>query len=318
MELERLKEILRDERSGLFILAGMDGDAQSRAVLTVHAWAGALSAENRHFIETGAASVDAAMAVRFRQHSSEDLNSPDSLESFAGLFAHDEIVADPTGAFGRMSSLVLLARRIRVEHGGDVRSILWRSNASALVVVAPAVADRTGLETAIRALIDRPECACLRSSIRSVGVESAAPSGRFTPVDGLSRPARPAPSRLAGLLARVSGMAALVGLGAMSAAQAATPPADLDDIVLTPGITALVDLTTLGENAHGGRNRFQAIGGLRLYFGGSGTLVASAAGDIGIGAPQGDDLAGVPVGNGDLADKLIPAVPMPVRIAYGF
>lgn len=312
MKIDQLKQRLEDERCGLFILAGYDATQGRGGVLTVHAYRDALSPENRAHIESTVSEVDPGAAVRFRAHSSGDLHLPGSLEAFAQLFDHEHIVSDPTGAFGRVTELLRLARQIRSDLPA-VQSILWQPHASALVVVAQdaGTGDSATREAAVRSLIDTTAGDDLRKTIRSVSVEPTMPAGRYTPVDALSRPAPKPRSRLAGVLARASGIAALIGLGTMTAAHAATPRADMDDDALMPGLIALVDLTTLGENAYGGRNQFQAVGGLRLYFGASGLLKASAfrpGGEL-------DMIFTVPDGIGE--DATPETVPMPVRVAYG-
>lgn len=345
MKLDELRKRLEDDRCGLFILAGLDRSEGRGDVVTVHAARDSLSPENRSFIEGSVAGLDPEAQVRFRFHASDDLHAPDSLEAFAALFDHDHIAHDPTGAFGRVSRLLRLSGVIRADLGVAVRSILWQPHASALVVVTRDADSPAPLEASIRSLIDRTADADLRKTIRSVRVSAAAPAGCYAPVDALSRATPRGRSRLMGLLARVSGMAALVGLGTMTAAHAAVPPADMDEHALMPGIVALVDLTTLGENVYGGRNQFQAVGGLRLYFGPSGVLKVSAfrPGGATVGAPEGDgvepaenvELAmagpadGAPEASMSLPGAIVPDVPislpwkagpavqMPVRIAYG-
>jgi len=315
MKMDQMKHRLEDERCGLFILAGYDEPKGRGGILTVHAFRDALSPENRAHIEARARELDPGIEVRFRAHSSSDLHSPGSLEAFAELFDHEHIVSDPTGAFGRVTELLRLARQIRSDLA-PVRSILWQPHASALVVVAQDTGpgQSEAQEAAIRSLIDATAGDDLRKTIRSVAVEPAMPAGRYTPVDALSRPAPKGRSRLAGLLARASGIAALIGLGTMTAAHAAATPAEMEEEALMPGIIALVDLTTLGENAYGGRNHFQAVGGLRLYFGASGVLKASAF------RPGGESemIFTVPEGIGDgPGEEISPdKVPMPVRVAY--
>jgi len=312
MKMDELKQRLEDERCGLFILAGYDEPEGRSGILTVHAFRDALSPHNRAHIESSVSELDPGIAIRFRAHTSGDLHSPGSLEAFAGLFDHEHIVSDPTGAFGRVNELLRLARQIRSDLA-PVRSILWQPHASALVVVAndAGPGESEAREATVRSLIDTTASDDLRKTIRSVSVEATMPAGRYTPVDALSRPAPKTRSRAAGLLARASGIAALIGLGTMTAAHAATPPADMEDDRLMPGLIALVDLTTLGENAYGGRNQFQAVGGLRLYFGASGLLRASAfrpGGEIAM-------IFTVPDGIGE--DAAPGTVPMPTRVEYG-
>jgi hypothetical protein len=261
-------------------------------VLTVHAAQGTISRDHEDFIRTSLAALDPDLEVRIRHHSPRDLYAPDNLESFAKLFEHDHIVADPTGAFTRVSNLSKLARLIRARLAGSIEQILWKAEASALVVVTSSVAggdtelpeglDR--LRDQVKSLVDNHVCPDLKRAIRSVQLFDEAPPGRHTPVDSASCPkptdgARAVPARRrlhSGILARISGIAALIGLGALSAANASTAASPEDARSLMPGITGLVGLTTLGENSYGVRNRYQAVGGLRLYFGDTGLLMLSA------------------------------------------
>jgi len=288
MEQVAIKEILENERCGLFILAGLDHAASDTCgTLTIHAASGALRGDNIDFIKSRLLELSPDVEVRIRIYSSADLHTPDSLEDFARLFAHDTILADPTGAFSRVSSLLDLSRVIRSELGERVKAILWQPHASTLVVVEkqPATSDTLGefaklplLEDAVISMVDRIGCPDLKKTIRSVS-SSTKPSNRYTPVDSASRPVRPVhPPRTAmnRIMAWASGVAAFIGLGTLTAAQASLPPVNMDDEALMPGIIALVDLTTLGETSYGVRNPYQAIGGLRLYFGASGLLQASA------------------------------------------
>lgn len=286
---------LSDERCGLYFLAGLDTDMgpDGRNVLTVHAAQGNIGPEHEEFIWSTLAALQIGLEVRIRHHSPRDLYAPESLESFSNLFAHDRIVSDPTGAFTRVSKLPKLAGLIRSKLDGSVAQILWKAEASALVVVAspgndgavdtPERLDR--LRQQLNSLIADHSCADMKRAVRSVQLCIAAPSGRHTPVDVRSCPPRSEHSEsthvrtrsLSGLLARISGIAALIGLGAISAVNAKTIAKTDDALSLMPGIAGLVGLTTLGENSYGLRNRYQAVGGLRLYFGDTGLLMLASA-----------------------------------------
>lgn len=293
MEIDRLAEILNDERCGLFFLAGLDGrDMPDGATLTIHASEGALTPAQRSFIEATAAAFDARLGVEFRYHSSADLHSPDTLESFARLFQHHLIVADPTGAFSRVPKLLQLAGTIRAQMGKAAGQILWEAYGSRLVVVpnarqaiAPDVVERR-----VRAIIDGLEFADLKKALRSITVGSAVPGRRYTPIDAASRVVRRKSPGLTSLLARASGIVAMFGFGTLANAHAGLPADDVSEPPMMPGITTLTDLTTLGENSYGIRNRYQAIGGLRLYFGETGTVKVSvfnvAAADLSCGKIQ--------------------------------
>ena len=266
-------EFLGDERCGLYFLAGLDKPEHRTPVLTIHAARGTLRNEHRDFIRSAAAFAR-GVDLRIIEHSDKDLGAPESLEDFADMFDHDRILMDPTGAFSRMANLVETARRLRERAGDAVRQILWQAEGATLVVVADRKIDE--VRSIVEAEIDRTD-----GVIRAARVSPTSPAGRFTPIDRLSVVPKPAPVAPAkpGLFARIAGAAALIGLGAISAANAApspepSPPAD--SILFTPGMTALSGLTTLGENAYGRRNHYQAVGGLRLYFGEAGKLMAAA------------------------------------------
>ncbi len=271
-------DILEDERCGLYFLAGLDEAADAPALLTVHAARGTLTQSNRDFIRAAVTNGE-NVELRILEHSDRELRTPESLEDFAVLFDHDSILKDPTGAFSRMGSLVDTARRLRNQAGDAVRHILWQAEGATLVVVTDRSID------AVRATVET-EIGRANSVIRAAHVLPNAPAGRFTPVDRRSIAARPTPvvPARSGLFARMAGAAALIGLGAISAANAAptpnapSPDSGLpgDSVSFTPGMTALSGLTTLGENAYGRRNHYQAVGGLRLYFGEAGKLMAAA------------------------------------------
>lgn len=278
MELFGLTESLDDKRCGLFFLAGLDGEGTAGgATLTIHSAEGTLTQEQRNFITETMGVLEARPRVRFCHHSLGDLYAPDTLEGFAGLFGHDRIVADPTGAFARVSKLLRLAGLIRAELGRSVGPILWQPHASKLVVVAKSQEDaaRTRLDEAVRALVDQLGCDDLKRTIRAVAVGTTVPEHRYIPVDAASHRSLQRTPGFARLLARVSGIAALIGTGTLSAAQARVPVPHVDEQSLMPGISALADLTTLGENSYGVRNHYQAIGGLRLYFGETGMVKQS-------------------------------------------
>ncbi|WP_136659148.1 hypothetical protein [Nitratireductor sp. XY-223] len=300
MDFCHLSETLGDERCGLYFLAGMDLNpaAAGTGVVTIHAAEGALNNGHQDFIESVFAAQFRDYDVRFRFHSSEELHCPDSLESFARSFRHDHIVSDPTGAFTRVAKLLELVRDIRAELGSSVDRILWRSETSALVVLATgfqvgetgtAEDDRLNfLHDQVSSLIRDRAAADLKKAIRSVHVNTEMPAGRYTHVDEGHRAAQDKSTGLTGMFARISGIAALIGLGTISAASASVPALVEDDGSLTPGVAALVGLTTLGENSYGLRNHYQAVGGLRLYFGKTDGSIETG---LLPGAPGSDEIA---------------------------
>ncbi|WP_419914001.1 hypothetical protein [Hoeflea sp.] len=312
-----MSEALGDERCGLYFLAGIDmsSAATETGVVTIHAAEGALNGGHQDFIESVFAADFRDYQVRFRFHSSKELHCPDSLESFAKSFRHDHIVSDPTGAFTRAAKLLELVREIRAELGSSADRILWRSETSALVVLVTrsetgtAEDDRLDiLNDQVSSLIRDRATADLKKAIRSVYVNTEIPAGRYTPVDGGHPAPQDQPSGLTGLLARISGIAALIGIGTISAASASVPALVEDDRSLTSGVAALVGLTTLGENSYGLRNHYRAVGGLRLYFGKTDGLIESG---LLPGAPGFDETASAdtadPVGATPAGEPKLPA-----------
>ncbi|MCB1475960.1 MAG: hypothetical protein H6883_11685 [Rhodobiaceae bacterium] len=310
---------LADERCGLYFLAGLDQAASAGQpdVLTIHTAAGTLGDDHLLFIKDAVADIDAALVVDVRFHSPKDLYAPESLESFARLFKHDHVVADPTGAFTRAPELLALAASLRTELGDTVERVLWRAQDASLVLVLATHAVATDfagalhvpekLRSQIAVLVDELAGAGLRHAIAKVQAVAAAPAGRYVCIDQKSvLPRRSVqPVKAAGIMARLAGALALIGLGTMAAAAATTPGVEEDAQAPTPGITALVGLTSLGENAFGVRNQYQAVGGLRLYFGDTGILLASAF--VGGGSGGIDHLL-------DLNDN---GESKPIRLAYG-
>ncbi|MBA70693.1 MAG: hypothetical protein CML30_17650 [Rhizobiales bacterium] len=267
-------EFLEDERCGLYFLAGLDKPEQGAPILTIHAARGMLNRSQCDFITRAARAADTEVDLRIIEHSDKDLRTPESLEDFAAMFNHDRILMDPTGAFSPMASLMETARRLRDQAGGAIRHILWQADGAMLVVVADRRIDE--VRESVNSEIGRQS-----GVIKGAQVLKEFPSGRFPPVDRLSVVSRKETAPLAkpGFIARLAGIATLIGLGAISAATAApatTVEAQSDSILFTPGMTALSGLTTLGENAYGRRNHYQAVGGLRLYFGEAGKLMAAA------------------------------------------
>lgn len=315
MDYSQVTNTLMDERCGLYFLAGVDAPQSeaSAGIVTIHAAEGTLNQTHRRFIKDTFAARHPDYGVQLRFHSSRDLHAPDSLERFAGRFRHDHIVSDPTGAFARVSKLLELAGWIRTAFGPDVDRILWQADHSTLVVLATSAThvgsasaqeqDLAPLRRGLQALIEAKAPADLKKAIRSVQVSEMVPPGRHTQIDGSPPVALIQKRSVTGMLARLSGIAALIGLGTISAAAANAPAAVEEDQNLMPGITGLIGLTTLGENSYGLRNRYQAVGGLRLYFGKNGALMAPVAS---LPEPGADDPQ-----QGD------PTLPAPKRIAYG-
>lgn len=276
MQNSELKLTLQDEHCGLFFLAGWDAGLSDDhdGIVTVHAVDGTLTSAQQEFITEAFVARHPRHHVRLKLHSCEHLRDADSLEALARWFQHDEILTDPTGSFARIFDLLKLARLMRTEFSETVERILWQADMSTLVIVPKQTgADHDSLLAALRDLTESSAGDDLRRVLRSVRISATAPKTSFTPVDGVSVIRREKPARKTGIVARISGLVALIGLGTMSMANAAVPfeddPADM------PAITGLIGLTSLGENSYGMRNRFRAVGGLRLYFGETGILLAS-------------------------------------------
>ena len=316
MKFDQIRKCLNDERCGLYLLAAVDMNTTTGGggTLTVHAAQGAITRENMNFIKSSLYELNPQLDVRIRCHTPEELHSQNSLERFARLFKHERIISDPTGSFARVSKLIQLAKQIRTEFGQAIGRILWQAEERKLFVQlssrnAVHSLHETQLDRQIKLLVDEKTDSDLHNAIASVQVLTETPAGKCTPVDTMScrsqvvysTPAtRP---RFGRMLARLSKIAVIIGLGSVSTAQAGTPDIDKTDQTNMSGITALVGLTTLGENSFGLRNRYQAVGGLRLYFGDAGALVVSAL----IGKP----------GSNDLENESKPETDRPVRVAYG-
>lgn len=287
MDFNDVSECLNGDRFGLFFLAGVDDGAgtQGHNLLTIHAAQGAISPENDVCIRKCLSKLDTTYEVQIRTHAPDELYSPDSLEAFARLFEHDHIVSDPTGAFSRVNELTDLAYKIRAQFGSAVDRIVWQAETSRLYVQLNK-GDDAGLKERLVKELKLLEADMagndLATIVAAIEVCSTTPDGKCTAVDIASVRVSPQivvsnkKRGFARVLARISGIAALIGFGAVSAAGAATPAISKPDYANMPGITALVGLTTLGENSYGLRNPYQAVGGLRLYFGDAGTQMASA------------------------------------------
>ncbi len=332
MDIHSLAAKLAAEEGGLFFLAGVDmGRPEGKhATLTIHAAEGTVNPEYEESLKKAIAESDPDMDFQLRLHNSEELYAPDSLEAFARLFRHDHIVADPTGAFTRVPELVKLAQKVSESLGLAVRQTLWQAEFSTMAfVVEPSVAEHTlagesavpeTVRESIEQLVDEYAGRDLRKAIRIVRVATRVPAGNYVPIDNLSVPPKPAEAsgffKPAGIVAT---LAALIGFG-LAPAAAATPPIE-GRHVLAPGITGLAGLTTLGENSLGNRNHYQAVGGLRLYFGEAGVAIVAAYGP---GSEQDNSpsqrLFAVPglskrnKGESEIPSDIVPGVKKPIRI----
>jgi len=312
MSLQRLSEELADERCGLYFLAGLDLETsnESRGLLTIHVADGAINQTQEQFIRSIVETAEPELAVNVKYHSARELHAPDSLESFVRLFQHEDIIADPTGAFCRAPGLLELAQSLRAELGNLVSRILWQAEYSTLVVIADSLGTEfapsgqrivsSELQDSINQVVDRFASPDLRRMIRTVRATTQAPSSSYVPVDALSVRAPVQIPKPAGLMARLAGITALIGIGMFSTANAATVPVAVPDQSAAPGILALSGLTSLGENALGVRNHYRAVGGLRLYFRESASLLSPIFG-------TGNDL-----GTAETGERT-----EPMRIAYG-
>lgn len=278
MSFTELREKLSDERCGLYFLAGLDSLSPDgdQKVLTVHASQGAFYGDQEKYIRSVALDVDPDLEVRVKFHSASDLHEPDSLESFARNFQHQQIVSDPTGAFFRAPELLRLASNLRGELGGKIDRILWKAEYSALLIqVAPSATEegltgepvaKAGLQEKIDFLVNKYATADLRRTIKLVRTVATPPTGSFVPVDALSARTQAPERKPTGLAARVAGIAALIGIGIFSSAATAAAANVDKGVMATSGFSALSGLTSLGENSLGVRNHYRAIGGLKLYF----------------------------------------------------
>lgn len=297
MDFSSLVDCLRDERCGLFFLAGIDrvGGPERSHKLTVHTAPGAVSAQQEQHIRSTLLGRYPSLLVELRCHTSQDLYLPKCLETFSQRFAHEVIVADPTGAFARGIELVNLATSLRNRLGADLRQFYWVPERSEFHIVTTALNENTGLpytakqiqdlKTVVQAEIAEMPGDKLRSAIRSVRIADLLPTAKYTPIDmgSVVETATPAEatqvSNGSGLARSIKRfLAALIGFGTVTTANAALPPAGEGPVLPGPGISALVGLTTLGENSFGVRNHYRAIGGLRLYLGDTGILLASTMG----------------------------------------
>ncbi|MFN0263238.1 hypothetical protein ACKTEK_05090 [Tepidamorphus sp. 3E244] len=298
--LSQLKAILAEEGCGLFFLAGLDM-GKTPPIVTVHAANGTIGTEQIDYIQRRIHEFDTALELEIRTHSPSDLYAPDSLEGFASLFTHEHVVADPTGAFTRAPRLLEMAAKLRSAFGEQIDRILWRTGDAALVVVAAAQATCISIsgkqiatdrfEAELKAFVGQTAIGDLAKVVRSVRVVAGVVPGSYVPVDASSvvrLSSTPAKTKAAGALTRAAGAAAIIGLGTVAAAATdGSVNAAPDAHYQSPGITALSDLTTLGENSLGVRNHFRAVGGLRLYLGESGVILASAASTLGAGFESG-------------------------------
>ena len=285
MHSPEISQVLRNERCGLFFLAGLDRNNKHRT-LTVHTAKGNLSEENERFIRARFGEFDADLSVVIRHHAFKNLFEPRCLEHFIGTFSHDEIVCDPTGAFSRADDLLSLASRMRSEFGHWLKKLLWQSETGSLLlvldpaagkdpVVNPAMVKR--LETTAWNVFESGANSDLSKVLNTISVVTEVPAGSHTPVDASSIDTHKKRKSLGGVIAKVSGIAGMIGLGSAALANAHLPESHETGTAL-PGISALNGLTSLGENALGQRNMFQALGGLRLYFGNSDPELMAACG----------------------------------------
>ena len=312
MSLQRLSEELADERCGLYFLAGVDRETSNNSggLLTIHVADGAISQTQENFIRSTVEIVKPELAVNLKFHSARELHAPNSLQSFVQLFQHESIIADPTGAFCRAPELLKLAQSLRAEFGDLVSRILWQAEYSTLVVIADSLGTEIApsgqrivsseLQDSINQVVERCASPDLRRMIRTVRATTQAPSSSYVPVDALSVRVSVQRPKPAGLMARLAGITALIGIGMFSTANAATSPTAVPDQSAAPGFMALSGLTSLGENALGVRNHYRAVGGLRLYFRESASLLSPIFG-------TGNDL-----GTAETGERT-----EPLRVAYG-
>lgn len=270
MQYSKLANALDTCDGGLYFLAGVDAVGFGRGdVLTVHYASGSLSLEHETNIRNAVLKVSRDIAVRFREHSSRVLFRPSSLEKLSNMFGHQHIVADPTGAFSRVEQLVGFVKSLRAKFGSRIGRVLWFAEKRKLCFCDSSVTR----DELVDVLKDEGG-GDLINSIEVLDVVESIPDGRFSVVDHKSISA--AGKRRMGLsLARLSGLAAAAGIGALPFMANASVNPVTGATAQQPALTALVGLTTFGENSFGYRNHFQALGSLRLYFGDSGPILVA-------------------------------------------
>lgn len=288
MNIVDLIEALGQTDAGLFFLAGLDaGKNADPGIVTIHACVGTLADAEKDYLARAVGLYAHGHELHVIEHEAEWLDQAQSLDALAAKFAHDQIIADPTGSFARITALLGLVRQIRKEFAEAFGAILWEPQAASLVLV-PHEAAHDHLDEVRRRIDDMIATGAdgaLDGVINAVEMGPERSGRSYTPVDELPaekprRLARPVAVKTL-LLKRLVSMATMVGLGTMASA-AVPPQGDMDGGAKhLPGVAALIDLTTLGESAFGTRNPYKAAGGLRLFFGESEAIVPEDLGRLG-------------------------------------
>jgi hypothetical protein len=287
---QKISQILHNERSGIFLLAGLDNGRFSQSeILTVHAINDTLSVECEQFIINQIKLIDASLRVKFRRYAFKNLYNTKSLEHLVKQFNHEEILYDPTGVFSRSAELIHIARVLREEFGNCLSSILWQSTTGKIQLVFKGnlLGSTSGFLQSIEQLeqdaiqtFQQHSSSSLLKAVVEIKANMEIPIGAYTPVDALSFRAVMKNDNPLNALWKVSGIAAAIGLGSVVAASASISPAVQPEAkpVMLPGVSAFPGLTTLGENAFGINNAYRSMGGLKLYFGNSEPILMAACG----------------------------------------
>jgi hypothetical protein len=268
--------------TGPFFLAVLDNRGSvDNANVIIHAFEGALTDKHKNAIERELLTYDAAIQVKFQIYHSDKLLDSRSLREFADLFQHQEVLLDPTGAYERINAVLKIAQNLRGQFDTAVKDLYWETTARNLVVVAP----RANAKTRNEILLAAESIAAETLGSNWVGFVQSVEVTCFVPARELIQIEKPRLiSRLAVLwprrrmfsprfspILKAIGLASIVGV---STAAASVDTSGKTRLELKPGVSALVDMTTLGQNAYGTNNLYRAMGGLRLYLADAAPLIS--------------------------------------------
>ena len=208
------------------------GSVAGKKVVTIHSSEPRLSSTFVSDTEKALGADGSPVTVQLKRHSIGALLKPKSLEALASRFEQGEIVYDPTHIVTRMTSLVSLAKSIRVSLTSKIHAIGFESRRRTIYVILDKKAQNASVE-ALRETMARVAKVVegWRNEARPdfdlsvrVGFD-APPASRLVAVD--ARSVMTSMTRmLSGKLARVLralGLATLFGAGTAVAAQAAGP-----------------------------------------------------------------------------------------------
>lgn len=215
---------------GRAFLVGLDKSALGKPRLTVHRFRDPEIPSQAAALKQNLRMQGINAAVRERTHGWNQLERTRALEHLANRFAHDRIVADPTGFYARTTALVDFARALRERIGGRVEGIYWNSDWRVVYVVfgqSPFIREghvrRADLALAEETVLERLEAACGHLApdfFPAVRLGFELPEVAVTPVDcasiGNTAGAMVVLRRYAGIPA----LGALLGFGLAGAASA--------------------------------------------------------------------------------------------------